>query len=258
MFFLSKLIPVFLFPLGLAILVLAASCILLFRRRAEAAFLIVLCIAGLWLASTQAVSSALLSPLEFRGEQRAAQGPPRAGAIVVLGGDVAMKWPPGAGVRPGRSFGRLYRALRLYREGKADLLVFSGGVMPWMEESGYPPESELMWVLAHQWGIGSEHVVLETESRNTHENALYTGQLLQERNISKVLLVTSARHMPRALACFREQGMQPFPAPADYLTEPRASSTMLDYLPDARHLYYTTLALKEYMGIVYYYLRGWV
>jgi uncharacterized SAM-binding protein YcdF (DUF218 family) len=258
MFFLSKLIPVFLYPIGLAILVLLVACVLLFRRRAEAAFLILLCIAGLWLASTGKVSSALLSPLEFRADGQEARNPPQAGAIVVLGGSVAEKWPPGTGVRPDRAFGRLYRGIRLFREGKAELLVFSGGVLPWMEEAGYPPESELMWVLAHQQGIGSEDVLLESRSRNTHENALYTAQLLRKRDIRKVLLVTSARHMVRAMACFREQGLRPVPAPTDYLTDPRGSRTVLDYLPDARHLYYTTLALKEYLGLAYYYLRGWI
>jgi uncharacterized SAM-binding protein YcdF (DUF218 family) len=89
---------------------------------------------------------------------------------------------------------------------------------------------------------------------------------MKQRGIRRVLLVTSAMHMPRSLGIFQRQGIEAIPAPTDFLiteqeieepdTTPEA--TILSLLPDADRLRNTTRAIKEYLGMVIYRLRGWL
>ena len=67
-----------------------------------------------------------------------------------------------------------------------------------------------------EWGIPSEAVLIEGRSRNTYENAIETKKLLKARQIDKILLITSALHMPRALATFRTAGIDAIPSPSGY------------------------------------------
>ncbi|HEY9296971.1 MAG TPA: YdcF family protein [Phormidium sp.] len=102
-------------------------------------------------------------------------------------------------------------------------------------------------------------------SLNTHENAVNVRKILDSQGIERrVLLVTSAIHMPRSLAIFKRQGINAIAAPTDFITieqEPEEitwQGTLLNIIPDAGRLAYTTRALKEYVGILIYRLRGWL
>ena len=84
-----------------------------------------------------------------------------------------------------------------------------------------------------------------------------TKQLLDTRGLDTVLLVTSALHMHRALATFRVAGIKALPAPTDFEVIEREAWTVLDWLPDAAALEGSTRAIREYLGLVVYQLRGW-
>ena len=99
-------------------------------------------------------------------------------------------------------------------------------------------------------------VLLETDSATTRGNAVYTAQLLEDRGLERVLLVTSALHMERALATFRAAGVEAWPAPTDFEVEPLPPD-LLRWLPDAQALADSTRALKEYLGLWVYRWRGW-
>ena len=88
------------------------------------------------------------------------------------------------------------------------------------------------------------------------ENALYTAEILEAQGMGPVLLVTSALHMPRALATFRAAGVDAIPAATDFEVMPRPR-VLLDWLPDAEALAASTRALKEYLGLWVYRYRGW-
>jgi uncharacterized SAM-binding protein YcdF (DUF218 family) len=86
------------------------------------------------------------------------------------------------------------------------------------------------------------------------------------RNLHKVLLVTSAMHMPRAFRTFRHQGIDSIPSPTDFtvtdLDIAQSDATFEDFalslMPDVGMLANTTGALKEYIGLAYYWARGWL
>jgi uncharacterized SAM-binding protein YcdF (DUF218 family) len=70
----------------------------------------------------------------------------------------------------------------------------SMGTFEWLSASG--PGSQAMAALLEDWGVPERAIVLESESRNTYINAFYTKQIIDDRGIGKILLVTSALHMP--------------------------------------------------------------
>ena len=74
----------------------------------------------------------------------------------------------------------------------------------------------------------------------------------------RLLLVTSSMHMPRASAVFRAQGIDVIPAPVDVQVTESDTPRVFYWIPSAHALSATTSALKEYMGFLYYRLRGYI
>lgn len=120
--------------------------------------------------------------------------------------------------------------------------------------------------LAIALGVPATAILQDTESLNTYQNAVNVQQILAAKGLQRILLVTSAMHMPRSLLIFQHQGLDPIAAPTDFLytdadralwrTEPQA--LLLNCLPDAEALAKTTRALKEYLGIAVYRGLGWL
>jgi len=91
--------------------------------------------------------------------------------------------------------------------------------------------------------------------------------LLSAKGIQRIILVTSAEHMTRAVGLFRHQGFEVIPAPTDYsvtqddwkqLTEPNLATQIYNLLPSASYLSSVSSSLKEYLGMLVYRLRGWM
>jgi uncharacterized SAM-binding protein YcdF (DUF218 family) len=242
-FALTKLLPLFLYPLGMTIMLfLAGFLLLLIRRKRSAVLLIFLSLALLWSASTQVAAEFVLHSLERRYPPLSLEEIPTADAIVLLGG-VTRGRVPGTGLTDlGGGADRIIHAARLFKAGKAPLLVLSGG-----NEPGYRSEAEDMADILQLMDIPADSILLETKSRNTQQNALYSQQILQQQGIRKILLVTSATHMRRAEAIFSGIGVSVLSAATDYQLVERAPS-ILDWLPQAGALEMTTKGIKEYIG----------
>jgi uncharacterized SAM-binding protein YcdF (DUF218 family) len=114
-----------------------------------------------------------------------------------------------------------------------------------------------MATLMESWGVPADSILRESRSTTTHTNAVYTAQLCRERGIDRIVLVTSAWHMRRALATFRATGLTVVPAPADHqgFHDP---FTLLSVLPDAEALRDTTRAVHEVLGLAYYGWNEWL
>ena len=254
--YLSKLIPLFIYPLGFAlVLSILATGILGISAGLARLFLFVAVIV-LWGASTPLFSDYLCLRLEGQYPPVAVEATPTAGVIVVLGGGVTGPAPPRISVDLSDGADRVLHGARLYRAGKAPLVLVSGGVIPWLGLA--TPEAVSMQALLEEWGVPGASIISEGASRNTYENAVFSKQLLAERGLQQVLLVTSALHMPRALATFRSAGIDAVPAATDYTVIYRDWRTLIDFLPDARALSRTTDAIKEYIGYAYYRWQGWI
>ena len=98
-----------------------------------------------------------------------------------------------------------------------------------------------------------ENVWLEDKSRTTAENAQLRKQLLAEKNIDTVFLVTHASHMPRAMAIFEKQGLTVIAAPTRFYV--MSDNWFLLLLPNAGAMGGSYLALHEMVGQLWYALR---
>ena len=117
-------------------------------------------------------------------------------------------------------------------------------------------EADASRVLLNALGVPQNLIVTESDSRNTRQNAIFTAGLAADRGIRSILLVTSAWHMPRAVAAFRQTALEVIPAATDY-TYMDPAPLILMILPQAGGLALSTRALKEYLGLLVYRLRGW-
>ena len=246
-FYIEKLLLTLIYPLSLALLLCIAAFALSFAGRADA-FIIIVAVAVilLWLASTPALASLLTNLLEEQNPPVSVETISPQDVAIVLTGGVAGRQSTTNAVRLGPTGDRLMQAAMLWRAGKAQTIIISGGIEP-------PPAAELL----EACGVPVASIIVEINSSNTHENAVNTVAIWREIGFQSGLLVTSATHMPRALASFRKSGLDLAPWPADLRGRYPLVNSGFDFLPDAGALAKTTSAIKEWLGMVVYRLRGW-
>ena len=262
-FFLSKFLPQLAYPLSLALgLQLVA---LLGRKRRWAPGVSLAGVGLLWLASMPWLSRQLLWGLEQRAVRLTPAVLPRADAVLVLGGGLLPPLPPRRGVEVSGAGDRLLTGVDLIKEGKAPFLVVSGGKVTFNANDPTPPEARYAAALAEKLGVAADRILRSEGPRNTAEEARAVGQLARERGWRSLLLVTSATHLPRATATFRQlSGVTIVPVACDFQIvgpdqrgQATAESVLLELLPDAGALNSTTQSLKEWLGLLAYRLRGW-
>ncbi|KJH71276.1 YdcF family protein [Aliterella atlantica] len=258
--YLSKLLPLFIYPLGFTCVLLVVALVMLWKKSRWVAIPVVAALLTLLLTSNGWTALAMVRSLEW---QNIPSQLPSAEAIVVLGGSTKAGFPPRPGVDLSEEGDRVLYGATLYRQGLAPLIIVSGGRIEW-KGSG-PPEAEDMTEILTQIGVPRSAIVQEPNSYNTHDNAVNVKKILQQRGINRILLVTSAMHMPRSLAIFKRQKIDAVAAPTDFLISSNeiqeiqgtVEARLLNLLPDSSHLQNFTRALKEYVGLLIYKLRGW-
>lgn len=179
---------------------------------------------------------------------------PVAEAIVVFGGSTANNRPNWfEPYDEALTVSRVDTAARLYHAQRAPLVIVSGAAL-----EGTVSESQIMASRLRQHGVPPEAIIQENRSLTTYDNARYTAQLLEDLNLDKVLLVTSALHMPRSMGVFRKQGVDAIAAgspPQIVVPEDPAFSF---WQPNGRVLAASRSIVKEYVGMLVYWLRGWL
>jgi uncharacterized SAM-binding protein YcdF (DUF218 family) len=201
----------------------------------------------LYACCTGFVSARLLALIESQEPPPSPADLAGAQAIAVLSGDTYDGRPGGAPDDVGLlTLDRLRLAASLYRAHPLPILV-SGGVTDHNAES---TAALMAQTLAKDYGIKASW--REERSQTTYEYAAYSAAILKAHNITRVIVVTQAWHLPRAVWSFAHAGMTAIPAPAER-TYPRARLRELqpDYGSFARSFY----ALHELVGLVAYRLR---
>jgi uncharacterized SAM-binding protein YcdF (DUF218 family) len=246
-------LKLFLFP-PLAVFVLLAIGYALrrggVRRLGTAAIAVAL--AALWVLSTPAASTWAGLGLEVHPALAPDEPLPPAEAIVVL----AAGRRSGGGAYDGDTVGpltleRLRYAVRLHRRSGLPILATGG-----LSEEDAPPLGDLMArALAEDFGTPTRWV--ETEARNTAQNAIYSAEILRQEGIRRVFVVTHAWHMRRAVYAFEAAGLTPVPAPMANTPEGAYSAdvSLHDLLPSPWALNDTCYALHEWLGLAWYRIR---
>ena len=194
------------------------------------------------------LSTALGTHLEGKYPPQALKDIPSADAIIVLGGGVgavrgSVLYPecyPGAD--------RVVMAVRLYRAGKAPLIIPTGEGAPLAEKP-----------LLETLSVPASAILCEDAARDTAENASKTFSLLRERGCKKALVITSAWHLPRSMMLFQAPDIEFIPVGCDYeatLTREEAPVAPLwQKLPSMQAAMQTCVYLKEWLGILFYSFR---
>lgn len=255
--FLSKFLPLFLYPLGLVSLLLV-SVIILWKKQRLAKILILAALFVLVLGGNRYIASAVARSLEWRFPSPDLTLAPDA--IVILGGGTEPAISPRQSVEVNAAGDRVIYSAILARQFPQAKVIVSGGDIDFLDIAPSTPAQDMASLL-ELMGIARERILLQANSQNTFEDAQLTCKLIKDNNYSRVFLVTSAMHMPRSMMMFEKAGCTMTPAPTDYtiteaawqcLWHPNVEEFFINLVPAYTNLSTLTKSLKEYFGIAYY------
>jgi uncharacterized SAM-binding protein YcdF (DUF218 family) len=186
---------------------------------------------------------------------RAKDAPAEPRAIVVLGAGARTVHGHAQliGVLTLGGAARVLEAARVFQLLGGSLVVSSGGSA---EGQDMIPESEVMRRALLELGVPDSSIVLESESKVTRDEAVFTAKILRDRGITSCIVVTSDTHMRRALATFRRAGLNAVPAIA--LNPMGFASARRRWVPTQQALEFSQEVVHEYIGLAWYRLRGWL
>ena len=244
---------------GGVVLVLVVAAVWMWRRPGSSRARRLLLVAAIVYASlsSYAISHAT-GRLLVGGMRPMAPGDVPAGptAIVVLGSGTytARDWNDDRlPVLDRASAGRVLEAIRVFKMTDAAWIIASGGLVrptPFEE-----PNGRTMRDMMVRAGVPETRLLLETDSRNTHDEAVIVGRMLGTLNVQHVILVTSETHMRRSLGTFRAQGVRAVPAIA---REPAPLMPGIAWvIPSQQGLNRAADVWHEILGLGYYFIRGW-
>ena len=253
-FILSKVFGFVSLPSNVIGLLCGIGLVLLWLRWRRIGMTMLTCGVGLLLLlGFSPASNWLLLPLTERFPAWRADGRAPDG-IIILGGAIDSELSEARGAIEFDAAGeRILAMLQLARRYPAARIVFSGGSGNLVTNS--VPEAPLAGQLLSEFGVAADRVTLESESRNTEENAAFTRKLITPKPGERWLLVTSAFHMPRSVGLFREAGFDVDAYPVDFRTRGWSDAgTPFDKLSTG--LARSDVAMHEWTGMIGYWIMG--
>lgn len=234
-------------------LVLAVLAFLSGRIRAGRVLAILAC-SGYVVAGFLPLGNILLRPLEdrFSRPQQLVAAPT---GIIVLGGGMDEQLGAARNTTELTESGdRMTEAVALAFKYKTATIYFAGGSASLRGSKHTEAAAAMRFFLAQ--GVSPDRIKVESKSRNTRENAELVKRLAAPKTGQTWLLVTSARHMPRSIGIFRDVGFPVIAWPVDYLTRGTSRDWMRPVFEASRGLRYTDRAVKEWVGLIVYYMTG--
>jgi uncharacterized SAM-binding protein YcdF (DUF218 family) len=238
-------------PLGAVIL------FLLIGLRRPRRWPLVAALAALWAFGAPFVADAFLWTLESRYRPVDNAHCAQADAIVVLGGILRL---PGSAIAPfewSDCANRFEKGVDLLSAGKARYLVFTGA--KFTDSPAEPVEGEVLREIARRRGVPDAAILVTERVINTATEARAVRKLARECGWRRILLVTSAYHMPRAMMLFARNGVEVVPVPADFHVvgvENLWDLSPVRFLPQGEGLFRSDTAAREYLGMCFYWTRG--
>jgi uncharacterized SAM-binding protein YcdF (DUF218 family) len=252
MFILKKIVAPFFLPMPICFILLTVGLFLVCFSRKQKTGKIILSagIVLLFFFSYGIPSNMIATRLEY-------QYPPLfenqdikdVKVVVVLGGGhTSDDRLPAMGQIGPSSLSRLVEGIRIHRLLDNSKLVLSGG-------SGFDPvpNAKVMARVALDLGVTEKELILESESKDTKDQALLLKETIGN---GKFVLVTSATHLPRSMALFKKLGMQPIPAPTDYTVKESEHLSPDSFFPGAENIIKVERAIHEYLGMIWAKIRG--
>jgi uncharacterized SAM-binding protein YcdF (DUF218 family) len=246
MIYLHKILPYLIYPSTIILAFLIVG--VLFKKR----FFLILATTLFVITTNPIAANQILSYLEAGQLKKSVIDMQDTDAIVVLSGmlteietrqGVAFEWGD-----PDRFFG----GIELVHSNKANMLIFTGGKLPWQKSN--ETEGDVLAQYAKKFGIHADVIQITKEVQNTEDEAKAVKELLSSQNLNKIILVTSAFHMPRAKDLFVKQGLEVQTYPVDFKVG-ASNITFVDFLPSAFAMKDFEFAIRELLGRAYYQLK---
>jgi len=241
-------------PLSLGVLCIVIGAVAVMSKPKSGRVLILMGVIILTVFSLPIVANQLIHSLESKYPTRQVENYPGADAIVLLGGGVSPATPVTIYPQLSVSADRLLVTKRLYDAGKAPIILVSGGTAD--TDSNVESEAAQTSLILQSWGVEVDDIVTEELSTNTHQNMQETIKLLEDASSKRILLVTSAMHMPRAMAIFNTSGLEVIPVPANRLINQSTTRIKNRWIPNAISLGGSSRALREHLGLLYFKLTN--
>lgn len=250
MYIISKLFTAWILPPGLAITMSFLWAIMLIKQKKTGIGIMMLIFSvSIYTACLGPLADKLMLPLENTYSQLNVKDISAHDVYVVLGGGIHDNSLDleGNGTPTGDSLERLVYAFRLYRIQPLPIIVSSGKGFKYQK-----PEAPVMRRYLVQMGVPEKDIFMDSTSRNTYENAIEVKSLCEKLMCKRIILITSAYHLRRAVYAFKNAGLTNIiPAPTDYKIN-RRHYDFMDYMPDMEALSNTYRGMHEYVGLLYY------
>lgn len=241
--YLKSFLAAVLVPPLMPLLLIAAGLLLLPLRQASGRGLAWGGVLVALLLSTPISVSCLTAPLEDIPVLRQADLS-RGQAIVILGGGRRKYTPEYGQPTPNRlSLERLRYGARVARRSGLPILISGGGSPERWAEARLMADA-----LGTDFGVRTRWI--ESQSINTEENALFSAVMLKAEGIRRIVLVTHAAHMHRALREFESQGIEAIAAPMGFFTEPGLGDDLRDFVPGPTAALAAWYAIHEWLGLL--------
>ncbi len=245
MIYLHKILPLIFSPLMLTIVLIFFGLIINSKK---------ICLIGVFfliICSLPFFSNKLVTYLESDYEIIKISDVKPADAIVVLSGMIET-------IQSGKSLNyewsgavdRIFAGIELFKSKKSKNLILTRGKLPWTVGI---PEGEYLRDFAIKNGISENHIMLTENVENTDQEAKAIKKLLSNDK-AKIILVTSAFHMPRAQIVFEAAGIHVVPFPVDF-RKGASKLTFMSFIPSANSLDNTSFFVREMIGRAYYKLK---
>ncbi len=177
---------------------------------------------------------------------------------IVLGGIANSSRMPRDRVYLYRGADRINHAVLLYNKGIIEKILVTGGSGSLIQNDYKEAKSLHFYLLLS--GVNDEDILVEAESRNTHENAVLSSRLLKNKNLmnEKHLVITSALHLRRALLCFRKTNLNVEGFSTDFYGSERRFYPHKLLIPDPSAFSDWHLVIREISGLFFYKLAGYI
>jgi uncharacterized SAM-binding protein YcdF (DUF218 family) len=174
---------------------------------------------------------------------------------IVLGGGTTYDFETGM-IDFHESGDRFFIALQLYKQKKVKKLLLSGGSGSMVKTE--QKEAKFIKQYLMNIGVPEQDILIDSTSKNTYENAVNSKNIIDKMGYHKIMLITSAYHIPRAKACFKKLGMPVFALPVDYEHGPRVYYFDHLFLPQTKAFRLWETILHEWIGFISYKIAGYI
>ena len=245
MIYLHKILPTFVLPIMLFIIVILIG---LIKNKKK---LIYIAIGVLYILSTPIFSNNFFKLVEGSEYRKPISAIDSADAIVVLSGMLEINEVGDSTYIEWGDPDRFFEGIALFKAGKAQKLVYTGGKMPWNKAK--KTEGKVLKEYAISSGISSEKIFVTKDVENTANETVAVKELISPSK--RIILVTSAYHMYRAKKLFEKQGFEVIPYKVDFKISGNNQITFMDFLPSAINLQLTETGIREIIGRLFYLIK---